>query len=120
MGSKSCAGVKDSQAHMHPQMLAALFCMDETLSVFTLIHQDSCRHLDSAYVPPGLHKPAPFIIFQHTCSNWATSPTAVIHHSLHGEWRRDTDVPGLAQACRSMPPSAFELHMWTAELCVDT
>lgn len=101
-------------------MLAAVFCVEETLGVFVLIRWDSSGHLDSAYVPPGLHKPAPFIIFQHPCSNWATSPSAVTHPFLHGEQWRDTDVPGPAQVCRGALACVFELHMWTAELCVDT
>lgn len=111
----------DAGAHVQPQMLAALFCVEEPLGVFVLNTQwDSCRHLDSAYVPPGLHKPAPFIIFQHPRSNWATSPSAVTHHFLPGEQWRDTDVPGPAQACRGTLACVFELHMWTAEPCVDT
>lgn len=68
-------------------MLAALVCTEKILSVFILIQRDSCRHLESAYacVPPGLPKPAPFIIFQQPCSNWAASPPAVTHRLLHIE-----------------------------------
>lgn len=101
-------------------MLAAIFRMEETLGVFGLIQWDSCRHLHSAYVPPGLHKPAPFIIFQHPCSNWATSPSAVTQRFLRGERWRDTDVPSPAQACRGALACVFELYMWTAEPSVDT
>lgn len=56
-----------------------------SLSVFILIRQDSCGHLDSAYVFRGFPKPAPFIIFQQSSSNWAASPPAVTHHLLHIE-----------------------------------
>lgn len=101
-------------------MLAALFCVEETLGVFVLIRWDSCGHLDSAYVPPGLHKQAPFIIFLHSLSNWATSPSAVTHPFLYGEQWRRTDAPGPAQACRGAPACVFELHIWTAEPCIDT
>lgn len=34
---------------------------------------------------PELPKPAPFIIFQQPCSNWAASPPAVTHHPLYVE-----------------------------------
>lgn len=98
-GFERCAGVVDAGVHVQPQMLAALFCVEEALGVFVLIRWDSCGHLDSVYVPPGLHKPAPFIIFQHTHSNWATSPSAVTHHFVHSEQWKDTEVPGLPQAC---------------------
>lgn len=86
---KACEKVveRDSRAHTSLQMLAALICMEETLSMCILIQQDSCGHLESAYAyaSPGLPKPAPFIIFQQPCSNWAASPPAVTHHLLHIE-----------------------------------
>lgn len=55
--------------------------MEETLSMFILIQWDSCGHLQSAYAnaSPGLPEPAPFIIFQQPCSNWAASLPAVTH-----------------------------------------
>lgn len=66
---------------------AALFCMEEPLSMFILIRWDSCGHLQPscAYVSPRLSKPAPFIILQQPCSNWAASTPAVTHHLLHIE-----------------------------------
>lgn len=78
---------RDRRAHTSLQMLAALFCMEEPLSMFILIQWDSCGHLEPAYayVSPRLSKPAPFIILQQPCSNWAASPPAVTHHLLHIE-----------------------------------
>lgn len=81
----SCAGVVDARvAHTTSDVGYIILHGTDPQHVYT--HSlDSCGHLDSAYVPPGLHKPAPFIIFQHPCSNWATSPSAVTHHFLRGE-----------------------------------
>lgn len=78
---------RDRSAHTSLWMLAALFCMEEPLSMFILIQWDSCGHLEPAYayVSPRLSKPAPFIILQQPCSNWAASPPAVTHHLLHIE-----------------------------------
>lgn len=55
--------------------------------MFILIQRDSCGHLEPADVcaSPRLSKPAPFIILQQLCSNWAVSPPAVTHHLLHIE-----------------------------------
>lgn len=86
---KACERVveRDRRAHTSLRMLAALFCMEEPLSMFILIQWDSCGHLEPAYayVSPRLSKPAPFIILQQPCSNWAASPPAVTHHLLHIE-----------------------------------
>lgn len=86
---KACerAVERDRRAHTSLRMLAALFCMEEPLSMFILIQRDSCGHLEPAYacVSPRLSKPAPFIILQQPCSNWAASPPAVTHHLLHIE-----------------------------------
>lgn len=81
---------RDRGADISLQSMAASFCMEEPLSVFMLIQWDSCGHLEpaSAYVSPRLSKPAPFIILQQPCSNWAASPPAVTHHLLHTEPRR--------------------------------
>lgn len=78
---------RDRRAHTGLQILAALFCMEEPLSMFILIQRDSCGHLQPAYAyaSPRLSKPAPFIILQQPCSNWAASPPAVTHHLLHSE-----------------------------------
>lgn len=76
---------RDKGAHTSLQMPAVLFCMEEPLSMFILIQWDSCGHLKPAYAyaSPRLSKPAPFIILQQPCSNWAASPPAVTHHLLH-------------------------------------
>lgn len=72
-------------AHTNLQMLLTLFSMEEPLSMFILIRGDSCGHLQPAYacVSPRLSEPAPFIILQQPCSNWAASPPAVTHRLLH-------------------------------------
>ncbi len=86
---KACERVvkRGRKAHTGLQKLAALFCMEEPLSMFILIQRDSCGHLQPAhaYVSPRLSKPASFIILQQSCSNWAASPPAVTHHLLHTE-----------------------------------
>ncbi|MEQ2238292.1 hypothetical protein ILYODFUR_031764 [Ilyodon furcidens] len=67
------------------QKLLTLFSMEEPLSMFILIQRDSYGYLQPAYacISPRLLEPAPFIILQQPCSNWAASPPAVTHRLLH-------------------------------------
>ncbi|KAK5896808.1 hypothetical protein CesoFtcFv8_009930 [Champsocephalus esox] len=66
-------------------------------------------------MPTFLHrhsKPAPFIILQQPCSNWAASPPAVTHHLLHIE---PEEIQMYLVRLNPVVSSAFELHMWAAE-----
>lgn len=109
-------GKRQECTHTHTSlwMRAALFGMEEPLSMFMLIQWDSCGHLQPAYayVPPRLSKPAPFIILQQPCSNWAASPPAVTHHLLHIE---PEEIQMYLVQLNPVAASAFELRMWAAE-----
>lgn len=59
--------------------------MEETLSMFILIHKTAAGILSLPMFLLGSISQPHSSFFQHPCSNWATSPSAVTHHFLRGE-----------------------------------
>lgn len=120
IGCQSCAAEVDTGAYMHPQMLATLFFIEDTLSMFILIRETAAGILTlSMFLLGSISQP--HSSFSNTLALIGPHPhlLSLTTSSVVSMWR-DTDVPGPAQACRGALAFAFELHMWTAEPCVDT
>lgn len=120
IGFQGCAAEVDTGAYMHPHMLATFFFIEETLSMFILIRETAAGILTlSMFLLGSISQP--HSSFSNTLALIGPHPhlLSLTTSSVVSMWR-DTDVPGPAQACRGALAFAFELHMWTAEPCVDT
>lgn len=101
-------------------MLATLFLIEETLSMFILIRETAAGVLTlSMFLLGSISQP--HSSFSNTLALIGPHPhlLSLTTSSMVSMWR-DTDVPGPVQAYRGALAFAFELNMWTAEPCVDT